>query len=115
MSGPTLWQKNPALLGRRALEAQQNAIALLHTITSKHTEESSVSVVLPMDSENGYEERQLQKPLERGKKELQLLQDIMSYDIEMPWNKCSSPLHPHTQGLHEFSALTCMADKGFHP
>lgn len=51
MSGPTLWQKNPAL------EAQQNAIALLHTITSKLTEESSVSVVLPMDSEKGYEER----------------------------------------------------------
>lgn len=115
MSGPTLWQKNPVLLRWRALEAQQNAIALLHTISSKHTEESSVSVILPMHSEKGYEERQLQKPLERGKKELQLFQEITSYDIEMPWNKCSFPLHPRTQGLHESSALTCMADKGFHP
>lgn len=52
---------------------------------------------------------------EGEKKELQLLQEITSYDIEMPWNKCSFPLHPRTQGLHESSALTCMADKGFHP
>lgn len=107
MSWPTLKQKNPALHRRRALEAQQNAIALLHAITSEHTEESSVSVVLPMDSEKGCIERQLQKSLEGGGwRSSSFCRKLWAAgNYELWYTNGLFFLHPHTQGLHKFTNL----------